>query len=86
MRDEKVIKEHYHHVDNGGVTFSVIDKGIKHGGLVLRMETQYYGYPSLMSELRIENELGAEFLEKIGLMLIAASSSIKEIDFSKRYE
>lgn len=80
----KTIKEHSQHIDNGGVILSIVDKGYKDGGITLIMEAQYFGYPCVKSEICI-GTLGSEWLEKVGLMFIAASEEIKKIDFEKRY-
>lgn len=82
---ETVINHHHHHhIDNGGVSLSIIDKGVNEG-IVLRIDAQYFGYPSVVSEIRIDN-LGPDWLEKIGLMFLASAQEIKKIDFEKRYE
>lgn len=81
---EKIIKKYHQHIDNGGVTVSVVDKGAEQG-IILRMESSYFGYPGIMSEIRIDGHLNDNWLQKIGLMLIEAQTEINKIDFEERY-
>ncbi|HUU87653.1 MAG TPA: hypothetical protein VMX17_07875 [Candidatus Glassbacteria bacterium] len=71
------------HIDNGGVTFSLVDEGVEEG-IVLHIETQYFGYPTLASRIRIDT-LGEDWLQELGVMFIEASINMKKIDWEKRY-
>jgi hypothetical protein len=82
---EKIIKRFTNHIDNGGVTISIIDKGAEQG-IVFRIESSYFGYPGIMSEIRIDSHLSDNWLQKVGLMLIEAQTEINKIDFKERYE
>lgn len=79
-----VINEHHNHIDNGGVSISIIDKGV-YDGIILQIIAEYYGYPAVKSEIRIDS-LGHEWLEKIGTMFICASKDISKINFDKRWD
>ena len=79
----KAIADYYHHIDNGGVRLSIIDKGVK-DGIVLSISAEYHGYPAVKSEMRIDN-LGSEWLKNVGLMFITAANEVSKIDFEERY-
>lgn len=66
-----VIATHSKHIDNGGVTVSIIDKG-RDEGIVLEYDASYYGYPAIKPELRIDFIPGggpSKWLENVGIML-----------------
>ena len=48
---DKIIKKDHTHVDNGGVTVSVVDNGEE---ILLSIAGQYYGYPGVESRINIE--------------------------------
>ena len=79
----KVHSEH-HHIDNGGVSVEIEDKGAAEG-VVLSLVGEYYGYPAVKSEINIEN-LGPEWLKKVGLMFLRASEDMAGVDFNERYD
>lgn len=61
---ENTIAEHYHHIDNGGVTFTVKETKHDNGpdGLLctyaIEIDSQYFGYPSLSSRIDIGLHVG----------------------------
>ena len=79
----QVIAEHHQHIDNGGVSITIVDHGVEEG-ILLEIDAQYYGYPSIKSTMNIET-LGPEWLEKIGTMFIGAAKDLSKIDWDKRY-
>lgn len=81
-----VIATHYKHIDNGGITVSIEDRG-RDDGIYLTIDGQYFGYPAIISSMRIDpaTQLGPEWLEKVGLMLLKASQTMSAIDWNKRY-
>lgn len=75
MKD-KVVAEHYQHIDNGGVSFSIILRN--EDDIYLKISSQYYGYPSLQTEMKIDQDyLKDNWLQKIGLMFISAAEKLK---------
>jgi hypothetical protein len=53
-----VFFENYHHIDNGGITIKIIDKGSEfqknYGkGIFLTLDAQYFGYPTFSTEIEI---------------------------------
>lgn len=83
---EIVIATHHKHIDNGGITVSIVDRGPE-DGIYLTIDGQYFGYPAVISSMRIDPacQLGSEWLEQVGLMLIKASNVLADIDWERRY-
>lgn len=78
----KVLAKHYHHIDNGGVTFSIEDRGSESGAFLV-IEIQYYGYPSLKTEIEMGGNfgfLGSQWLQQLGTMFILASEDVAEME------
>jgi hypothetical protein len=50
-------------IDNGGVTVEVKDCG-KDQGVFLVIDASYHGRPSLKCEMRVEFDLGPDWLDK----------------------
>ncbi len=80
---------YYKHIDNGGPTISVEDRGLDQG-IFLTIGANYHGHPCVASEMQIDSfdfgEKGAaDFLRNAGLMLIKAADAIAELDFNARY-
>lgn len=76
---------HYQHIDNGGITVSVEDRGTEEG-VVLAIDCQYFGYPGIQSSLRLDPHVGGKWLEDVGKMLIKAADKFEAIDWKTRYE
>lgn len=79
MRDVK-LKEVYHHVDNGGVsfTFSFIedDSGCK--APVIKMESSYFGYPCVSASLIDWNHLPSSYFREVALGFLKLADAIDE--------
>lgn len=74
----KIVAQNYHHIDNGGVLFSIEDRGDELGYFLV-MSSNYYGYPSFMIELPLGNKdsyLDSKWLRETGDMFILASNKI----------
>ena len=84
MYTNTVLGQYHQHIDNGGVTITVVDKGVEEG-IYLHISTQYFGYPCVSSEVRLDPQLDHNWLTKVALMLLEASSKIKDIDWEARY-
>lgn len=80
----KIIKEMYRHIDNGGVNVLILDKDIEEG-IVLKIYAEYFGYPTIQTELRID-ALGSDWLRELGNMLIESATELDKIDFNSRYD
>jgi len=66
------------------MTVEILDKG-RDEGIVLSLCAEYFGYPAIKSEIRIDS-LGKDWLQKVGLMFIAANAELSKIDWEKRYD
>lgn len=79
---KNIIEEEYVHIDNGGVIVSIIDNDAQ--GIVLKIETSYYGYPAVSSQIRIDNyadrNLGSKWLDSVGHMFLRASKKVAEME------
>lgn len=78
----EVIAKYHQHIDNGGVTMEIEDRGIE--GLVLVQSAEYYGHPAIRTEIRIDS-LGVDWLRRIGTMFFDAASKAEKIDWEKRF-
>ena len=77
MSNTNIIAEHNHHIDNGGVSFIIEDRGSESGWFLI-ISTQYFG--AIKTELELGSNfgyLGPEWLQKIGLMFLSASEKLK---------
>ncbi len=78
---DKPIREHLH-IDNGGITVSLVDKGAAQG-LWFEISTEYFGYPGLHTSLQIDH-YGDAFLAKLEAMVKQARKELKTIDWEQR--
>lgn len=78
----KVIQQ-YVHIDNGGITMSITDKG-RDQGIWFDLATEYFGYPGLHASMRIDVHYEA-FFDKMEAMIKEARREFKKIDWDNRY-
>jgi hypothetical protein len=75
---------HQHvHIDNGGISMSIVDKGVEQG-VWFELSTEYYGYPGLHASMQVDQHT-EEFLNKMEALIKAARQDLKGIDWEKRY-
>jgi hypothetical protein len=84
MYTQTVLGQYHQHIDNGGVTITVVDKGVEEG-IYLHISTQYYGYPCVSSEVRLDPQLDHNWLNKVALMFLEASNKMKDINLEARF-
>lgn len=66
------------HIDNGGVTVTVVQDETEFKNISIHFKTGYFGYPEVSSQLNLWGILGKDFLKELGVMLISASEKISE--------
>ena len=77
MSNDKQIMRFHTHIDNGGVTVSIIRKA--EFNIDLEIDASYFGYPAIKSTIDI-GHLQHRWLEKLGIELIKASKVLSELE------
>lgn len=86
MNKTKLDKKHveFIDIDNGGISLEIEDKG-PNEGIIFTINSQYFGYPSVSSSIRID--LHAEsFFKAMEELIRKAKKDIATIDFADRFD
>lgn len=71
------------HIDNGGISMSIVDKGIDKG-IWFEIATEYFGHPGLHASMQLD-EHAIQFLNKLEEMIRHAKQDLQGIDWEGRY-
>ena len=78
----------YFHIDNGGITISLEDKGPQKG-IWFEIVTEYFGYPGLRASMRLDgsdSNLALRFFGGLREFCDDVIRDLQEINWSQRYE